>query len=204
MQPSKSARAAAGRTPRAKQKSQSAIEYLMTYGWTILVAAVVLTVLYLLGAFNPSVYASTFCTLSGQLSCNKVILAYNGNLLVNIGQSAASTISVTSVGCNTNGTISNMQTSGFPVNIITGSNATVLTKCYENGSVTTKRVGSLYSGYLIINYTNPGSGFSHTVIGTLIVKASTGVVLTTTSTSSSTTSITTTFIVTTVSTSTTQ
>ncbi len=39
------------------QKLQSAMEYLMTYGWAILVIAVVLGVLYSLGIFNPSNFA---------------------------------------------------------------------------------------------------------------------------------------------------
>ncbi|WP_088820199.1 LamG-like jellyroll fold domain-containing protein [Candidatus Mancarchaeum acidiphilum] len=38
-------------------KSQSAMEYLMTYGWAILVIAVVLAALYSLGIFNPSSFA---------------------------------------------------------------------------------------------------------------------------------------------------
>ncbi len=38
-------------------KLQSAMEYLMTYGWAILVIAVVLGVMYTLGVFNPINYA---------------------------------------------------------------------------------------------------------------------------------------------------
>jgi hypothetical protein len=38
-------------------KSQSAIEYLMTYGWVILVIAGVLVVLFILGVFNPNFWA---------------------------------------------------------------------------------------------------------------------------------------------------
>ncbi len=40
-----------------KLKLQSAMEYLMTYGWAILVIAVVLGVLYSLGIFSPSNFA---------------------------------------------------------------------------------------------------------------------------------------------------
>ncbi len=42
---------------KASSKAQSAMEYLMTYGWAILVIAVVLGVLYSLGIFNPSNFA---------------------------------------------------------------------------------------------------------------------------------------------------
>ncbi len=41
----------------ARMKLQSAMEYLMTYGWAILVIAVVLGVLYSLGIFSPSNFA---------------------------------------------------------------------------------------------------------------------------------------------------
>jgi len=38
-------------------KAQSAMEYLMTYGWAILIIAVVLGVLFQLGVFNPMTFA---------------------------------------------------------------------------------------------------------------------------------------------------
>ena len=38
-------------------KNQSAMEYLMTYGWSILIIAVVLGALSFLGIFNPVTFA---------------------------------------------------------------------------------------------------------------------------------------------------
>ncbi|MGB9703775.1 MAG: hypothetical protein ACPLXS_03675, partial [Candidatus Micrarchaeales archaeon] len=38
---------------KTKVKSQAAMEYLMTYGWAILIIALALGVLYSLGVFNP-------------------------------------------------------------------------------------------------------------------------------------------------------
>lgn len=40
-----------------EQGAQSATEYLITYGWAILIIAVSLTALFALGIFNPSNYA---------------------------------------------------------------------------------------------------------------------------------------------------
>jgi hypothetical protein len=42
---------------RAKAKAQSAMEYLMTYGWAILIIAVVLGALFQLGVFNANNFA---------------------------------------------------------------------------------------------------------------------------------------------------
>ena len=45
---------AVSRKGALKTKSQSAMEYLMTYGWAILIIAVVLGALYYLGVFNTA------------------------------------------------------------------------------------------------------------------------------------------------------
>ena len=42
----------------AHYRSQSAMEYLMTYGWAILIIAVVLGALFELGVFNSATFAS--------------------------------------------------------------------------------------------------------------------------------------------------
>jgi len=42
---------------KASAKAQSAMEYLMTYGWAILIIAVVLAALFQLGVFNPMTFA---------------------------------------------------------------------------------------------------------------------------------------------------
>ena len=39
-------------------KSQSAMEYLMTYGWAILIIAVILAAFFEMGVFNPYTFAS--------------------------------------------------------------------------------------------------------------------------------------------------
>ena len=43
-------------------RSQSALEYMMTYGWAILIIVIVAAVLYSMGIFNPSSSISTTVT----------------------------------------------------------------------------------------------------------------------------------------------
>ena len=45
-----------------KMKGQGALEYLMTYGWALLVIVVVGAALYALGVLNPATYAQSRCT----------------------------------------------------------------------------------------------------------------------------------------------
>jgi len=52
---------------KSKKKAQSAMEYLMTYGWAILIVIIVAAALYALGVFNPATFAGRTATGFTQL-----------------------------------------------------------------------------------------------------------------------------------------
>ena len=45
-----------------KRKAQAAMEYLMTYGWAILIVIIVAAALYALGVFNPATWTGSRAT----------------------------------------------------------------------------------------------------------------------------------------------
>lgn len=51
------------------RKGQAAMEFLMTYGWAILAAIIVIAVLASFGVFSPSKYVPNKCILSAPLGC---------------------------------------------------------------------------------------------------------------------------------------
>ena len=53
------------------RKSQSAMEYLMTYGWAILVVLIALGALFYLGVFNPKTPST--CNANAPLTCTDVL-----------------------------------------------------------------------------------------------------------------------------------
>ena len=53
------------------RRGQAAMEFLMTYGWAILAAVIVIGVLASFGVFSPSKYVPTSCVLSAPLGCDK-------------------------------------------------------------------------------------------------------------------------------------
>jgi hypothetical protein len=69
-----------------KIKAQSAMEYLMTYGWAILIIAVVLGALFSLGVFNGSSLTATACIASSGYVCKSPIFDTNGNMSFTFGQ----------------------------------------------------------------------------------------------------------------------
>ncbi|MFA6036210.1 MAG: hypothetical protein WC759_04600 [Candidatus Micrarchaeia archaeon] len=58
----------------ASRRGQSAVEYLVTHGWALLLLAVVLVVLYGLGIFNPSRYATEECVFQPGFGCSSYTL----------------------------------------------------------------------------------------------------------------------------------
>ena len=52
-----------------KKKGQAAMEFLMTYGWAILVVLIAISALAYFGVLNPSRFLPESCTLVPGLSC---------------------------------------------------------------------------------------------------------------------------------------
>ncbi|MEM2948307.1 MAG: hypothetical protein QXY05_02255 [Candidatus Anstonellales archaeon] len=50
-------------------KGQAAMEYLMTYGWAILLLVIVLSVLFASGIFTPSQFVREECSFTPDLTC---------------------------------------------------------------------------------------------------------------------------------------
>ena len=72
-------------------KAQSAMEYLMTYGWAILIVAVVLGALYSLGVFSGAAFLGTSCISASGFYCTNPTLSTGGALTVTIGQATGTT-----------------------------------------------------------------------------------------------------------------
>jgi len=56
-------------------KAQSAMEYLMKYGWIILIVAVVLGALFELGVFSSASLLGTSCIAASGFLCSKPVLS---------------------------------------------------------------------------------------------------------------------------------
>jgi hypothetical protein len=164
------------------RKGQTAMEYLMTYGWAILIIMIVLVVLFYLGVLNPAVPVQ--CTFPSGFTCiSSKIDASDGNLTLVIGEGTGHTIVITGVNCSDN------MSSGYTPNIVfygdTNNNVTMNSGSQEqvayptgplqvlcthayNGAdtaISQQTVGATYSGNIYINYTEVDTGTNHIVVG---------------------------------------
>ncbi len=80
-------------------KAQSAMEYLMTYGWAILIIAVVLGILYFLGVFN-STPLPLVCLQNPPFLCSNPQLNSDGALTITFGYFGPAPITITGLLCN--------------------------------------------------------------------------------------------------------
>ena len=55
-------------------RAQSAMEYLMTYGWAILIIAIVLGALFSLGVFSTNAFITTSCIAASGYECSGPVL----------------------------------------------------------------------------------------------------------------------------------
>ncbi len=89
-------------------KSQSALEYLVTYGWALLVIAAVIVIMYSLGIFTPA--QNVAATITGFTGMGHVsaICYGNGVLRLALGNSQSQLIEITGISVELqNGTVAN-------------------------------------------------------------------------------------------------
>jgi hypothetical protein len=151
---------------------QSAMEYLMTYGWAILIIAVVLVALFSLGVFSGGVGLGNSCIAQSGFLCQNPLLHSTG-FTFTVGQSTGtnwasanvlwvpqgSTSPANSQGCTGMEGVNTIST-GVTCNTITNglsSGATTAVNLQFSSAATT---GSTYAGALWVYYST-GSGVEY-------------------------------------------
>ena len=153
------------------------MEYLTTYGWAILIIAIVIAALFMLVSSAPTQVQE--CILPAGFSCPAFYMSSDGVLFINLVQATQYPIQVSSIGCTNPESLSYMvpvnQLTYAPTNVVDmpiGSNQIFNVPCYSNGTAFSGTPSSIFSGYLIINYTNAYTNFPNTVYGSVRVAVS--------------------------------
>ena len=160
--------------------AQSAMEYLMTYGWAILIILIVLGVLYLLQVFSPNSILGNQCNVQFKYSCTGFALATNGTASFLLGQNTgrdefniavACTAGINSTGgpyasaspwiyLNASGAQKTSYSPSSAFRLNSGSSVQInTTPCYStNGTAFGAHpIGTAFDGYLWMEYTTaPG------------------------------------------------
>ncbi len=168
-----------------RTKAQSAMEYLMTYGWAILIIAVVLGALFSLGVFGSGNLLGTACIAQSGYLCSNPTLTAAGALTFTYGQNTGSEqydtwLACTATQASTGGP--NPQTYGSPGwqgftgnSLISGQSTPVTINCASaTGAVFTGSIGQSYTGTIWSEYSTTSGGAPSIIaqVATLSVKVS--------------------------------
>jgi hypothetical protein len=163
------------------RKAQSAMEFLMTYGWALLVMIIVIGILFYLGLFSPK--TGTICSFSNPgFSCYTYKLTSNtsnvSGIILDLAQTTGHDIKVVGFNCTSSETwiVSDFSaTYGANVTIPSGSHkplngtATNLAPlpCWKgDGSmVGNQDTNQYYRGKLYVHYIDLETSLDHKVIG---------------------------------------
>lgn len=153
------------------------MEYLMTYGWAILIVSIALAALYSLGLFSPATFTHTTCVFPAGFYCLNSQMDMGGNLTINVEQDTSAPINITAIGCDSSDNVghmisfaSNQIVLQIGSNVTISGNSTAKLQCWSNSTVFSGSIGSLFNGYVIVNYTDTQTGFPHTVAALLSQK----------------------------------
>lgn len=151
------------------RKGQAAMEFLMTYGWAILVVLVVIGALAYFGVLSPGKLLPRKCDLPSGLVCvdHRVVNnALGDSITLRVNNAMGADISITSI--TFTGDLA-----GETCNIVTA--ATTWTAGEEKavtgsgaGCTITTPAGSRIRGKLTVTYQNLQTTLSHTVSGLLV------------------------------------
>ncbi|MDE1832990.1 MAG: hypothetical protein KGH58_01065 [Candidatus Micrarchaeota archaeon] len=150
-------------------KAQSAMEYLMTYGWAILVIAVALTILYQIGIFGGgSNLLSTSCIANTGYLCSGLQLNTTGNLIVQFAQSTGQTITLTGISCtkNLSSPVSVQSIQQTP--LAPGQKTSLTFGC----PLSSNALGTKFSGYLWVQYNSQTQNGNMAELGSVTAVAS--------------------------------
>ncbi len=157
------------------KKAQSALEYMMTYGWAILIIVIVAVILYSMGIFNPSSSISATITGFASAPVSSAICTSNGVLRFAVGDTTGNIIKIK----NITATIGS-KTVTFTPNATIDPNPTIAPGSTYTFSVPNvcPSASTHFSAAVTINYTEPGSIFpsavypsSGTITGTVSLTA---------------------------------
>jgi len=160
------------------------MEYLMTYGWAILVIIIVIAVLFYIGVLNPRNVTPSSCTFPPGISCvSYKLVANTGQLSLTLGQATGHSMQILGIKCTkeigvpvaTGNTTSGWATNGdnIPIGEQRLIHSTI--QCYDiNGTVavsgSTAQLGEFYKGKIWIWYNETDTGVTRTAIGDLATK----------------------------------
>ncbi len=164
-----------------RRKGQAAMEFLMTYGWAILVVLAAIGALAYFGVLSPDRFLPDKCTASPPFACTEYKVSEAGSIVnLTLQNSAGTGMTIYSVDikCTTSGTALTNTSSGGNGAVLNGDEVWVAfdtgaagwgTAGGENGCAPLSE-GDRFKGTYVVTYQKEGEGTTHTGSGSIQVR----------------------------------
>lgn len=149
---------------KLKRVSQAALEFLMTYGWAILVVLAAVAALSYFGVLNPDYYSAEKCILPAGIACMDYRIE-NYKAVIVLQNYLGDQVTINEVAVSTE---SQQCYDSTPINLNNGDKAVVTIISCNNGET-----GSRFKGILNVSYSVEGK-LDHKVSGNINTKVSEG------------------------------
>jgi uncharacterized protein (UPF0333 family) len=152
------------------KKSQAAMEFLMTYGWAILVVLVAIGALAYFGVLSPDKFLPAKCQLPAGIACTDHRVSSTANTVEVVLRNGmgfdATGVSVSIGGCGTATAIAAGDCAAGATRLNNGAQCTYRATCTPPLSS-----GAKFSGGLGVAYTNADTNLAHVINGTITSRA---------------------------------
>jgi len=151
-------------------RGQGAADFLVTYGWALLIMLVVFSVFFYLRILNKSTITTPACVLPPGFTCKEFLMTSDGRLYLDVGQATGRQITVTAMGCGGPGANPEMRPV-TPVPIGQGGHGFVTGPF---GFSCANASPPNFRGTVTFAYSMAGSALNRTVKGSLVSFLSSG------------------------------
>lgn len=169
------------------KKAQAAMEFLMTYGWAILVVLIVIGALAYFGLFNVDWLVPERCTLEAGIKCEDYVMNLDGardyDVSIQFLNTLGQDISLTNITLVTQGQSNCSMNNPSDGNLLSPANTFAMNQgelatfnsndanCEFSTLEADTKANKKMKFDIIVKYKDTSSGFDHTVNGELLVKA---------------------------------
>lgn len=143
-----------------QKKAQAAMEFLMTYGWAILVVLAAIAALAYFGVLTPDRFLPEKCTMPSGIACLDFKYEAGTGMQLVIQNGAGFDMTNISLSINGTGCVGTDNTS--TTTLSNGQTVTYTVDCAPSSGK--------FKGDVDFSYVNQGTGLSHTKVGEVIIK----------------------------------
>ena len=152
----------------SSRKGQAALDFMMTYGWAILLVVIIAVALFAMGIFEPSNFVGSKAAGFGGVTVKGWTLDQSGTFTIRLSNTVGNPIKLDSINVTIGQTSAILPVTN--VTIAVGEDSAIFSSAA--GAFGVQPTGAGYSGKVQIKYTDVNAGFPYISSGTITAKVS--------------------------------